>query len=85
MSAGLPVVAFDCVAGPSDMISDGENGFLVPLFDYGLFRQRLETLMKDRDLQESMGNRGREVIRAFSIQKTGERFLEFILEMNNQT
>jgi GalNAc-alpha-(1->4)-GalNAc-alpha-(1->3)-diNAcBac-PP-undecaprenol alpha-1,4-N-acetyl-D-galactosaminyltransferase len=85
MSAGLPVVAFDCVAGPSDMIRDGENGFLVPLFDYDLFRRRLESLMKDGDLQESMGSRGREDIRAFSIQKTGERFLEFILEKNNQT
>lgn len=85
MSAGLPVVAFDCVAGPSDMIRDGENGFLVPLFEYGLFRQRLEALMKDREMQETLGSRGREDIRAFSMEKTGERFLEFILEKNNQT
>jgi GalNAc-alpha-(1->4)-GalNAc-alpha-(1->3)-diNAcBac-PP-undecaprenol alpha-1,4-N-acetyl-D-galactosaminyltransferase len=85
MSAGVPVVAFDCVAGPSDMIRDGRNGFLVPLFDYGLFRERLETLMKDASMREAFGQQGREDIRAFSLEHIGERFLEFILNQNNQT
>jgi glycosyltransferase involved in cell wall biosynthesis len=28
LSAGLPVVAYDCIAGPSDMIDDGKTGIL---------------------------------------------------------
>ncbi len=40
MSAGLPVIAFDCVAGPSEMIKDNHNGFLIPLFDYKHFLRK---------------------------------------------
>jgi glycosyltransferase involved in cell wall biosynthesis len=84
MSAGVPVVAFDCVAGPSELIRDGQNGFLVPVFDYQLFGERLETLMGDPGMQEAFGRQAREDIRAFSIETIGEGFLEFILDNNKQ-
>ena len=32
-AAGLPLVSYDCPCGPSEMIRDGWNGFLVPLDD----------------------------------------------------
>lgn len=38
---GLPVVAFDCNTGPSDLIQPGENGYLVPCFDTTLFAQAI--------------------------------------------
>ena len=38
MSAGLPVVAFDCMSGPSDMIANGKNGYLIELFNYESLR-----------------------------------------------
>jgi GalNAc-alpha-(1->4)-GalNAc-alpha-(1->3)-diNAcBac-PP-undecaprenol alpha-1,4-N-acetyl-D-galactosaminyltransferase len=78
MSADLPVVSFDCVAGPSDLIDDGETGFLVPLFDSEAFRKRLAELMKDADLRERMGQLGGERIRRYSVENIGECFLEFI-------
>jgi GalNAc-alpha-(1->4)-GalNAc-alpha-(1->3)-diNAcBac-PP-undecaprenol alpha-1,4-N-acetyl-D-galactosaminyltransferase len=79
MSAGLPVVAFDCIAGPSDMIRDGINGYLVPVFDYEQFREKLELLMKDDKLRQSFGKRAQEDIKQFSIDKIGEQFYKFIL------
>jgi glycosyltransferase involved in cell wall biosynthesis len=51
LSAGLPVVAYDCVAGPSDMVEDGRNGFLIPLFDKKQFKERLRQLMTDENLR----------------------------------
>ncbi len=79
MSAGLPVVAFDCVAGPSEMITDNENGFLVPLFDYILFEQKLKLLMSDDSLREKMGEKAEKSIKAFDVQSIGDKFYNFIL------
>jgi glycosyltransferase involved in cell wall biosynthesis len=79
MSAGLPVVAFDCVAGPSEMIRDGENGFLAPLFDESAFESRLERLMKDEALRKEIGARAKESIADFSRERITEEFYKFIL------
>lgn len=78
MAAGLPVVAFDCIAGPSEMIQDGKNGFLVPLFDYELFRKRLSTLMEDSDLREVIGKEARRDILMFEAGNIGEKYLQFM-------
>jgi GalNAc-alpha-(1->4)-GalNAc-alpha-(1->3)-diNAcBac-PP-undecaprenol alpha-1,4-N-acetyl-D-galactosaminyltransferase len=63
MSAGLPVVAYDCITGPSEMINDGENGFLVPLFDDIAFMERLKYLMDNDDKREKMGIAAKESIK----------------------
>lgn len=82
MSAGLPVVAFDCVAGPSEMIADGENGYLIPLNDYDLFQLKLEMLMDDADLRERLGTRAKEDIKRFSVPTIGQLYLDFIMNTN---
>jgi GalNAc-alpha-(1->4)-GalNAc-alpha-(1->3)-diNAcBac-PP-undecaprenol alpha-1,4-N-acetyl-D-galactosaminyltransferase len=82
MSAGLPVVAFDCVAGPSEMIIDGYNGFLIPLFDYKQFEIKLTSLMEDKDLREKLGSNARKSITKFSREKICEAFYEFIVQSN---
>jgi GalNAc-alpha-(1->4)-GalNAc-alpha-(1->3)-diNAcBac-PP-undecaprenol alpha-1,4-N-acetyl-D-galactosaminyltransferase len=78
-SAGLPVVAFDCVAGPAEMITDGENGFLVPLFDYGVFENRLLQLMEDSELRQRLGENAKQSIKKFSAVQTVVLFENFIL------
>lgn len=80
MSAGLPVVSYDCVAGPSDMIVDGENGYLVPVFDDELFKQRLLELMDDETKREAMGKKAKEMIRQFEVEKIVDNFYRFITQ-----
>ena len=45
LSAGLVCISFDCNAGPSDMIEDGVNGFLIQEFDRVKFSQKLLELV----------------------------------------
>lgn len=78
MSAGLPVIAFDCIAGPSEMIIDGQDGFLVPVYDYPLFKERLEQLMEDEPLRLKIGSRGKESVQKFSIDIIGSQYYAFI-------
>ena len=79
MSAGLPVVAFDCIAGPSEMIVDGANGYLVDLFDYKLFGERLKKLMDDEVLMLQLGNQGEKSIQSFSTAAIADKFINLIL------
>lgn len=52
---GVPIVSYACQCGPSDIITDGENGFLVEVGDQETFASRLETLMRQDDLRQRMG------------------------------
>jgi GalNAc-alpha-(1->4)-GalNAc-alpha-(1->3)-diNAcBac-PP-undecaprenol alpha-1,4-N-acetyl-D-galactosaminyltransferase len=45
MAGGCVPVSYNCVAGPSDLIRNGENGFLVPLHDEKLFTRKLQLLL----------------------------------------
>ena len=58
MICGLPVVSFDCPYGPASIISDGENGFLIPCGDKTAFADKLSLLMSSRDLRINMGKAG---------------------------
>src|SRR5690606_33721252 len=49
MAFPLPVISYDCIAGPSDMIINNHNGILVPLNDSQNFKNHLELLMSDQD------------------------------------
>lgn len=78
MTAGLPVVAFDCVAGPSEMIKDGENGFLIPLFDYDTFEEKLSRLINNEQLRLNMGENAEQSIKEFSVERIGDKYFNFI-------
>jgi GalNAc-alpha-(1->4)-GalNAc-alpha-(1->3)-diNAcBac-PP-undecaprenol alpha-1,4-N-acetyl-D-galactosaminyltransferase len=80
MAAGLPVVAFDCVAGPSELITDGRNGYLIPLFDYELFQSRMAELMNNEKLRQELGFNARVSIEKFSSEKICEAFFKFIVQ-----
>lgn len=53
MGCGLPVVVSDG-AGSADIVSHGENGFVVPARSVDAIQDALESLYRDRDLRESM-------------------------------
>jgi GalNAc-alpha-(1->4)-GalNAc-alpha-(1->3)-diNAcBac-PP-undecaprenol alpha-1,4-N-acetyl-D-galactosaminyltransferase len=79
MSAGLPVVSFDCIAGPSELITDGKDGFLIPISDYSQLEQKLEILMNNADLRDQIGHEALRSIKKFSVEVIGEKFYSFIM------
>jgi glycosyltransferase involved in cell wall biosynthesis len=58
MSCGLPVVAFDCPYGPADIVTDGEDGFLIPLGNIQMFAEKVCLLMDHPALRQQMGQAG---------------------------
>lgn len=79
LSAGLPVISYDCVAGPSEMISDGSNGFLVPVFDDEQFLVKLQLLIDNENLRVEMAVKAPDSVRKFRIESIGEQYLDFIM------
>lgn len=57
MSCGLPVVSYDSPYGPAGIISDGEDGFLIPMHDRQAFADRVCQLIEDESLRQSMGKK----------------------------
>lgn len=51
MCSGLACISYDCVAGPSDIIKNGENGFLVENNNEQLYVSKLLELMEDENLR----------------------------------
>lgn len=58
MSCGLPVVSFDSPYGPADIITDGVDGFLVPLGDTNIFANKVCQLIENPEMRKKMGATG---------------------------
>ncbi len=61
----LPVVAFDCTNGPREIIEDGINGFLVEPNNIQLFAKKLQLLISDERLRNSMGSNALDTVAKF--------------------
>ena len=81
MACGLPVISFDCENGPRSIISDGEEGFLIPTFDIEEFSNRLIQLMNDADLRKSMGEKGRKKSQCYQIESVGNQWKQLFDEL----
>ncbi len=57
---GLPIVAFDCKCGPKDVVTNGQDGILVPEGDVPGLSQALYQLISNEALRRSMGAKARE-------------------------
>lgn len=67
MAAGVPVIATQ-IAGVSELVIDGLNGFLVPPSDCISLGSRIEELLNNHKLRETFGMAGRaKVERDFNI------------------
>jgi glycosyltransferase involved in cell wall biosynthesis len=69
MAHGLPVVSFDCRSGPSEIVRDGVDGFLIPDGDVPAMAAALDKLMSDGDLRQDMGKNAQEISQRFSMKR----------------
>ena len=68
MHMGLPSISTDCPTGPSELISDGINGFLVELGDDKVFTEKLNRLVENVDLRKEFSELGSNAVQRFSVQ-----------------
>ena len=59
MRSGMSVIAFDCLTGPSELIRNGENGFLVEQSNHEEYKRLLGELMRDVTLRNRIGRKAK--------------------------
>ncbi len=74
MACGLPIITTDC-GGMREAITDGVEGFAVPVRDPEAMEDSLKNLAEDPDLRFRMGNAAREkILKNFTLGEQINRF-----------
>src|SRR5439155_13446667 len=74
MSKGLAVVSFDCPRGPSEIISHGRDGLLVPALDTAALTAAITELIDDPERRAALGRAAVETARRYDREAIGARW-----------
>lgn len=66
MEFGVPCVSFNCDYGPSDIIQDGTDGFLVERENPQELAEKIIVLIENEELRKQMGRKAKENVRRYS-------------------
>lgn len=79
MAAGCACISYNCVTGPSELIDDGINGFLVPVGDHEQYKNKLKILMNNDQLRNVFGKAARYKIKNnFNTEIIAQKYLELL-------
>jgi glycosyltransferase involved in cell wall biosynthesis len=79
-ASGLPAICFDCLAGPSDIVSDQKSGLLISLGDLDGFARAMLQLASDETLRAHMAGQAGHVAERFGIDSIIPRWRSAILK-----
>lgn len=78
MAVGTPCVSTRCKMGPEELISDGENGLLVPVGDVNKLTEAVELIIENPVLAESISKNGRNILKTNDVSAISEKWLEYL-------
>jgi glycosyltransferase involved in cell wall biosynthesis len=79
-SIGRPLVATD-TPGCREIVRDGENGFLVPVYSIQPIADAIEKILENSELRIQMGKRSRELVESYFKQEIVFREIENIYNL----
>ena len=83
MACGLPIISTD-VGGCSELVADGENGFLTEVKDFEGIGKKLKELYSDDEMKKKMGEESRNrAIKFFSEEKMINGYLTIVNNFYN--
>lgn len=77
MSAGLPCISFDCTTGPSDLIKDGVNGFLVEDRNVTELKLRMLELISNKQIADKMARNAMETTKEYEPSQIAQQYISF--------
>lgn len=81
LSQKVPVIAYDCYCGPSDILVNDKGGFLIDFGDEEQFVTQLKTLMSDDALRQSKSLEASEVAKNFTTEMIMPKWINLFNEL----
>jgi len=78
LACEIPVVAFDCLSGPGEMIIDKENGLLVENQNVEKLTEAINLFVENEGLYNNCKQNAFESIRQFSLDNIGKQWLDLM-------
>lgn len=76
MSFGIPCISFNCPHGPSDIITNGEDGILVPVGDINKLAESIEWMITHKEGRERMSQNVREKVKNYLAENIMPQWVE---------
>ena len=81
MECGLPVVSYQCPCGPKDIITDGKDGFLVPVNNEQMLADKICDLIEDESLRHQMASDARVRAQHYHVENIAQRWMDLFNEV----
>ena len=80
-ACGLPMVSFDVMTGPREIIEEGKDGYLIPPYDLDKMAQRIEELILDEEKRAAFSSCTQEGIELFEKEQIYRQWQALIEEL----
>lgn len=84
MACGVPCVSFDCDYGPSDIISNGEDGFIVEKENEMQLADKILLLIDNEELRKGFGQKAKENSKRYSASEIVQEWDELFKTLKAQ-
>ena len=79
LGMGVPTICTDCpIGGAREMISDGENGILVPVGDDNTLYLAMKKIIENPDFANKISNNAVRIRDQYPVRKIAEEWLKYI-------
>lgn len=80
-SQGMACIAFDCISGPSDIITDDYDGFLVKDQEIAEMVEKTITLIDNEQLRSKLGENAVKSSERFSVENIGTKWFDLFTKI----
>ncbi|MHA7059202.1 glycosyltransferase family 4 protein [Aquimarina sp. M1] len=83
MAYGVPCISYDCPYGPSDIITDNENGLLIDNGNIDAFAEAIISLIDNKEKRKSLGMNAKEAVKKYLPETIAEEWNDVFKSLIN--
>lgn len=81
-ACGLPLIAYDCDCGPSEVIKNSENGYLIPAFNDAAYKNAMRKMIENPSLRQQFSKECKHNADVFSTESFCQAWIQLIQKIS---